>query len=363
MNSLRCKRSAPLAFTLIELLVVMAVIVVLMSLVIPLVVHSMHEAGRARTQADFQTISLALEAYKQDFGDYPRVPMDPTNVNATMHDTGAAVLGKALLGPYGDGLLPPATPGAIPTIVDSQDPPVWQNAVAYHPGDCVTDGGGVNFYVTLEENTGQSLTTPEYYAPFNPHDGADGPGFRTRTALTNPPTSFGIGKVWGPYLNPGKIKNEGVYLLDTFGGPILYFPARPAHVILSPGIVPPQGGDPYVDLPDASKPIIVQFNAYDNLQAFRRAVESPPSTSNDSAVLNRIQIMFGDWNHDGAVNSVLGVPNETPVALPFVLMSAGNDGFFGPRTLTDSTTGKDDFTDFKANQKAVQNCDDVTNFQ
>jgi hypothetical protein len=75
--------------------------------------------------------------------------------------------------------------------------------------------------------------------------------------------------------------------------------------------------------------------------------------------------MFGDYNHDGAVTLISppGIPIDAPVTLPFVLMSAGNDGFFGPTTLTNSTTGKDDFTDFKANQKAVQNCDDVTNFQ
>jgi prepilin-type N-terminal cleavage/methylation domain-containing protein len=350
-------RSHRRAFTLIELLVVIGIIALLAGILLPLIVRSLRRAKVLRTQADFQTISIALDAYKQDFGDYPRPPVqsssDPTP-GQPFANTGAAILGKALLGPYGDGQLPNNAG------TDTQDPPVWQSSVPYHPGDCVSDGGG-KYYVTMEENTGQSVSTPDYYALFNPLDGADGPGFRTRATPTGGPA---MGKVWGPYLAPGKIKNEGVYLLDLFGGPILYFVARPAVPNLSPNPTPPVGASgtsPYVDLPStASTSILALYNAYDNLQAFRRqfASEEPPGGGNDTPALNRIRITFGDNNTNGAID-----PGETAVTLPFVLISAGNDNFFGPTTLFNSTTNKDDFSDPVANQKAIQKCDDVTNFQ
>jgi type II secretory pathway pseudopilin PulG len=352
------KRSA---FTLIELLVVVGIIVLLIAVLIPVVMRSMRSGARMRAQADFQTIGFALDAYKQDFGDYPRLPVQTSGASAgqPMENTGAATLGKALLGPYGDGLTPTGS-------LDTLDPPTWQSSVAYNPGDCVGDGSGKNYYVTLITNTGQTVSNADYYAPFNPLDGADGPGFRTRTPAAG---TLPQGKVWGPYLAPGKVKNQGVFLLDSYGGPILYFPARPATPNLSPSPAPAtaaNGGSPYVDLPaSGSAAVLCLYNAYDNLQAFRRqgvSSEDPPGGSADLIVLNRIRIMFGDYNNNGAIDPTAN-PSETAVTLPFVLMSAGSDGQFGPTSLFSTSTGKDDFSNTAANQKAVQNCDDVTNFQ
>src|SRR5690349_9673228 len=85
------------AFTLIEMLVVIGIIVLVVSITVPMVMKAYKAGDRARTAADLQAISVALEAFKTDFGDYPR----PEAAN-----TGFAQLGRYLIGPYGDGYLP-----------------------------------------------------------------------------------------------------------------------------------------------------------------------------------------------------------------------------------------------------------------
>ena len=108
--------------------------------------------------------------------------------------------------------------------------------------------------------------------------------------------------------------------------------------------------------------MVALFNANDNLQAFRHSTEEPPGGANDLVVLNRIQIMFHDYNCNGVIDSSTSTTTipETPVTQPFVLISAGRDGVFGPVNYTPNTGNP------QANQDAVQDpkqCDDITNFQ
>jgi prepilin-type N-terminal cleavage/methylation domain-containing protein len=81
-------------FTLIEMLVVVAIVVLLAGLLLPMVVRSYRVAERTRLRADLNTVATALDAYRADFGDYPR-PTD--NVDSR----GAVILARALvaLGP------------------------------------------------------------------------------------------------------------------------------------------------------------------------------------------------------------------------------------------------------------------------
>lgn len=65
------------AFTLIELLVVIAIIGVLAGLLFPLGGAVKAKAIRAKAQAELAEISLAIEAYKEHYGQYP--PDTPTN--------------------------------------------------------------------------------------------------------------------------------------------------------------------------------------------------------------------------------------------------------------------------------------------
>lgn len=80
------------AFTIVEMLVVITIIVLLAGLVLPVLVKSHKAANRTRDQADMQAIATAINAYHQEFGDYPR----PTDVNPYR---GAVILCRAILGP------------------------------------------------------------------------------------------------------------------------------------------------------------------------------------------------------------------------------------------------------------------------
>ena len=82
-------------FTLIELLVVIGIIVLLATIALPALSRVWSQAKRTQMAADLSVISQALEAYRHDFGDYPRMPnnVDPTR------PTGASLLCWALIAP------------------------------------------------------------------------------------------------------------------------------------------------------------------------------------------------------------------------------------------------------------------------
>ncbi len=152
------------AFTLIELLVVIGIIVVLVGFTVPMVMKSYRAGERARTQADLNSIATALEAFKNDFGDYPRPDSSGSN-------TGFATLGRYLIGPYGDGMLPAVTPA--PPLPDPTDPPVLVSGTTYNPRDSVaaTLGGQTNDAVASTSSPPPtSNTPPDTWAPFTVTD-------------------------------------------------------------------------------------------------------------------------------------------------------------------------------------------------
>src|SRR4051812_6524170 len=69
-RSARSRRS--MGFTLVELLVVIGIIMTLAAILLPALNTAYRNASRARMAGDLQAIVTALEAYKADFGDYPR---------------------------------------------------------------------------------------------------------------------------------------------------------------------------------------------------------------------------------------------------------------------------------------------------
>src|SRR4051794_26541730 len=84
-------------FTLVEMLVVIGIIVVLVGMLMPSLNRAWKSAVRSSLANDLQAIATALEAYRQDFGDYPRVVKDtsltdPPPANRPNPMTGAQVL-------------------------------------------------------------------------------------------------------------------------------------------------------------------------------------------------------------------------------------------------------------------------------
>ena len=100
----RGRRAA--GFTLVEMLVVIGILVALVTILLPAIGKAYRTSIRTRMAADLAAISTGLEAYKADFGDYPRY--DGAVLIAPAH-RGAEILCWALIAPgpqsqdgYGD---------------------------------------------------------------------------------------------------------------------------------------------------------------------------------------------------------------------------------------------------------------------
>ena len=109
----RLDRVTPRAFTLVELMVTVMVIAILASILTVVVARANKTAVRTRVMADLAAISTALEAYKHDFGDYPRPPAGDID--------GARFLCLALVAPG-------------PAAVDGADGPGFRTRRMVGPG-------------------------------------------------------------------------------------------------------------------------------------------------------------------------------------------------------------------------------------
>lgn len=282
-------RRRPNGFTLIELLVVIGILALLVGILTPMVMRSWRNSKRARVSADFQAIASALEAYRSDFGDYPRVATAPGVNNAADRPnppTGAQILCQALIAPA------PAT---------ESSPPANQRAK---------------------------------------QDGADGPGFKLRSAA---------GQTYGPYLEPTKFKIGDpedplasppnplkAVLLDIYNSPILYYPTNPGKP------------DPHVDYVNTSESALVDAN--DNLAQMGSnslVVFKHTTGDSDTDAVNRLQSMLGDLSHNGKIDAA-----ESDVNVgPYILWSCGQDEVFGTAAVSPVTQSDvndcDDITNFK----------------
>jgi len=101
-------RKRTVGFTLIELLVVMAIIGLLVALLVPTVSRAMEAVRKAMTSRIIKEISVGLENYRSDFGEYPpsRPYASGDSKSGAMPSgipSGAANLAYYLRGPAGRG--------------------------------------------------------------------------------------------------------------------------------------------------------------------------------------------------------------------------------------------------------------------
>jgi len=315
-------------FTLIELLVVIGIIVLLAGLIFPVLIHVRRNATRTKIASDLQTIGVALEAYKADFGDYPRPSL----------------------------AIDPATGNAIPSIPDRPNPPL-----------------GAQILCRALVGPAPAIEPDPRIAPFK-QDGANGPGFRVRTGSPGPDGRWGTpddvqpqGKVYGPYLatdrfhvgdpaSPKTPNSANVLLwtiLDSNDQPILYFPAAPQKLRINMTTN-------YVGKNQTASPqILYMYNLADNLglqsvSPLDDQVHTIFTRANDNNDAKRMGILLGDYdpaNPSASTNYNSGIDGNEHAATtgPYILWSAGPDGIFGTDSITPTA-------------KELQNCDDVTNF-
>lgn len=118
MNAFIRRACARRGFSLIEVLVTIAIISLLIALFIPAAGKIAEVANRVRQKAQFTNIEIGLEAYKNDYGDYP------ISYNGSTY-TGTQILGEAIVGL--DGL------GFHPDSIFSRDRVDGDGAYIYYP--------------------------------------------------------------------------------------------------------------------------------------------------------------------------------------------------------------------------------------
>jgi len=275
-SSLPPKSRSTCGFTLVELLIVIGIIVALATLLLPMAGKVSREAVRTRMAADLAVISGALEAYRADFGNYPR--MGATRL-PTSAKSGAALLCWALVAPG------PAT------------------AQATIPGD-----------------------------------GADGPGFRLRGttgAIKGPylpvdrftigAVAFGMSEVGVVTPNPPPpavaVPDNSTYVLaDRYYHPILYYSANK-------GADPANKSVPNGAFVNTAYDAQALFNYDDNPVSANLRLDIAPNILKPKVM----QFRLGDTGDGtGAVPDGFLEPNETAAALgPYLVWAAGPDGYFG----------------------------------
>ncbi|HXE54000.1 MAG TPA: prepilin-type N-terminal cleavage/methylation domain-containing protein [Tepidisphaeraceae bacterium] len=268
ISSSRRKARCVAGFTLIELLVVIGIIALLAAVLLPAVNHAYKVAQRTRMAADLQVISQALNAYKNDFGDYPRVtaPAAP-GMSGTV--PGAVLLCWALVAP-GTAVPPPS--GKIGA------------------------------------------------------DGNDGPGFRTRGTTGKvwgpylPPDRFQVSVIVGAsgsqqFTQPAQVFDDWSDILtDRNGNPIFYYPG-------AKNVQPTQPGGFISKYLPGTTPAPSVFNFEDNDQPYM----SLQSTIDTIWHLNMMRFRMGDMNCDGTIGT-----GESAIATgPYLLWCCGPDNQFG----------------------------------
>jgi len=325
-------RHSRVGFTLVELLVVMGIMVLLMGVLLPAVMHAMKAGRKSRVQADFQTISQALEAYKADFGDYPRFPGNGSGISNQwdmFNQRGAELLCRALIGPG------PAFP---------------QTAVsAGSPDNSGADGAGAG-------GSGDSTDA---------NSKAAGPGFRTREGYDSNNNLQAQGKVWGPYVTPDKFRvftlstvpglttvlsstnttgtpDATSILLDSQGHSILYFPAA----LTTPNFS--QANKYLADYADPNSPPVIGtqylYNSFDNCSSTTSTGGVPPDPMNNPLITTALT--QSDFYKLLGVDSTTGQVDagQTPTYTgPYILWSAGEDNTFG---ISPRDGKSDDITNF-----------------
>jgi prepilin-type N-terminal cleavage/methylation domain-containing protein len=266
-------------FSLVELLVVIGILALLAGIIAGVTLKMGAHAEQVRIQADLATLATALNAYKQDFGDYPRIPP------------------------------------AMPPIDPSAPPSQRERWVILAPGaDPLMNELGNPDYIYGSEILTWAIVAP-YPATgsgFTPGDGADGLGWRERGTR---------GQAVGSYIDISKFRIKSLMgryqtLVDYEDMPILYVPAGRQRNAAS---------DPATGYVRRSAAALWDFRYIDPAFSI---------DGNDSAArLTRVQSLMGDLNSNGYIDidPVTKQPlnGESVIQGSFILWSAGLDGEFG----------------------------------
>ncbi len=270
--------------TIIELLIVLGIIAILTGLLVPSLSAVKKMAKETKQKAQFATIELALEAFKNDYGDYP-----PSSLPEVDYHSGSQALTEALLG--------------------------W-DLLGFHPnsawrGDGLDAGGGPGSYDPAQTRDINGDGIPD---TFNERKGP-----YLELATTN---AFRLGNI--SVSKPGLFDDTGPLAPDTF---VLCDVFGAKKISMANGKIV-RAGAPilYYKADTSGKMITTIYGVFDNnfLVLAAEWVEGREHPLADSANQHEF---FYNYIRD---------PKITARAWPYrpdsyILISAGADGLYGTR--------------------------------
>ncbi|KKL62164.1 hypothetical protein LCGC14_2187910, partial [marine sediment metagenome] len=216
MNAFIRRACARRGFSVVEVLVTIAIITILMALFVPALNKVGEVAARVKQKAQFTNIELGLEAYKNDYGDYPI----SFSYDGLAFCDGAQTLGEAIVGLDGLGLHPDSI---------------------FSPGRL--DAAGVEIYYPGIAGTPQETASVQSRTgPYLENDAAN--AIRLGDIYDNSPASLAGTMVLADMFT--KKMRTGI----KAGMPILYYKANPANKTIDPTLVSEQD--------------MLTYRAYDN---------------------------------------------------------------------------------------------------
>lgn len=336
-------------FTLMELIIVIGILVLLMGLLIPILSMVNRQGQSTKTAATLSSIATGLEAYRSDFGDYPRFSPDDPNFPNPLNsapDRGARLLARALMGPA------PANDPRMDHDLSSGGP--WTSTQDYLNA-CKS---------AFQDGHGDSAN------PFGQKES------RQLVQRSNEAGAYYPGKLYSPYLDPERFElriirdlpevdpaqsfDGNLALLAADSGfrygvdavildpanrqPILFYPALAKspdvgqQAARSSPTVPafeafPAQGDPvglFIDGYRLDQKQQSLYNGFDNLGYIvpddgRRfpglAMNDPDPVTN--LTLYSFRELLGDVNQDGRIDS----GEKAATTAPYLLIAGGIDGF------------------------------------
>lgn len=309
------------AFTIVELLTSVIIIALLLGILLPSIAMVRTKAKETAQKAQFATIDMALEAFKQDYGDYP--PSNFTGSTPIAQDTycGAQKLSEALLGW---------------DLMGFHLKTAWRVDGYTGTGVIFTPGSGTEWSYDPDRVRGiTTLSEPERKVPYL--EVATANVFKLGDLYNNANVAYVLCDVYR--VRKLTIGDKTV----TAGSPILYYKANTANKTIDPNFTLPAN-----NLKDRI------YNYYNNspITSNKKLTANGPTGlqhpldypgSSEYTVFYESKSSYTPGTTYGGSGIGYGIrdprivspnPNPNPIVRPYnpdtyILISAGPDGYYG----------------------------------